>query len=99
MFIDGDWQESKCGRPLGLKFDSKGALYVCDAYYGIFKVDVKSGKYETIVNSDEPIEGKKPMITNFLDIAKNGDLYWSDSSNEFSVEDGVFTWLSNPSGR
>lgn len=99
LFIEGLWQEAKCGRPLGLKFDKKGALYVCDTYYGIFKVDVKTGKYEKLVDSKTPIEGKVPMVTNSLDIASNGDIYWSDSSTEFTLEDGVFTMLANPSGR
>ncbi|OXU30113.1 hypothetical protein TSAR_003789 [Trichomalopsis sarcophagae] len=96
---DGLWQESKCGRPLGLKFDKKGVLFVNDAYYGIFKVNVKTGKYEKLVSKEEPIDGKVPMIVNSLDIASNGDIYWSDSSTEFSLEDGSYTTLSNPSGR
>ena len=82
-----------------MKFDKKGALYVCDAYYGIFKVDVKTGKYERLVNSKEPIDGKVPMVTNSLDIASNGDIYWSDSSTEFTIQDGAFSMLTNPSGR
>ncbi|XP_011504709.1 PREDICTED: adipocyte plasma membrane-associated protein-like [Ceratosolen solmsi marchali] len=96
---DGLWQESKCGRPLGLKFDDKGVLYACDAYYGIFKVDVKTGKYKEIINVAEPIEGKRPMIVNSLDIANNGDIYWTDSNVEFHLEDGIYTGLVNPSGR
>lgn len=39
----GIHQEKICGRPLGLKFDKKGNLFVADAYYGIFKVDVATG--------------------------------------------------------
>lgn len=97
--LDGLWQESKCGRPLGMKFDTKGALYVCDAYYGIFKVDVKTGKYEKIVSKEKPIEGKVPMVINSLDVASNGDIYWSDSSTEFTIEDGTYATLANPSGR
>lgn len=97
--LDGLWQEAKCGRPLGMQFDKNGALYVCDAYYGIFKVDVKTGKYERIVNTDQSIDGKKSMITNSIDLAKNGDIYWTSSSSEFTVEDGVFTMLEDPSGR
>jgi sugar lactone lactonase YvrE len=82
-----------------MKFDKKGALYVCDAYYGIFKVDVKSGKYERIIDATQPIEGKKPMIINSLDIASNGDIYWTDSSTEFNIQDGLYVMLANPTGR
>lgn len=41
----GVYEERICGRPLGLEFDKNGALYVSDAYYGIFKVNVKTGMY------------------------------------------------------
>lgn len=41
----GLYEEHVCGRPLGLTFDKNGALYVADAYYGLFKVDVKTGNY------------------------------------------------------
>ncbi|XP_014238925.1 adipocyte plasma membrane-associated protein-like [Trichogramma pretiosum] len=96
---DGIHQESKCGRPLGLKFDKSGNLYVCDAYYGIFKVNVTTGKYETIVDSKTAIEGIYPGIVNSIDVASNGDIYWTDSSADFKIEDGAFTMLSDPSGR
>lgn len=82
-----------------MKFDKNGFLYVCDAYYGVFKVDVKTKTYEKLVDSREPIDGKAPMIVNSLDIAENGDVYWSDSSTEFGILDGSYTFLANPSGR
>lgn len=41
----GLFEERLCGRPLGLHFDRNGALYVADAYYGVFKVDIKTGRY------------------------------------------------------
>lgn len=96
---DGIWQEAKCGRPLGLRFNQKGDLFVADAYYGIFKVDIATKQYKNIVSSSEPIDGKVPKIVNSLDIAKNGDIYWTDSSTEFPLYDGVYTLLANPSGR
>ncbi|KOC59707.1 Adipocyte plasma membrane-associated protein [Habropoda laboriosa] len=82
---DGLWQEEKCGRPLGLKFNDKGELFVADAYYGIFKMNVNTRHYVNIVNSSEPIDGKVPKLVNFLDIAKNGDIYWTDSSTDFRI--------------
>ncbi|EGI67195.1 PREDICTED: adipocyte plasma membrane-associated protein-like [Acromyrmex echinatior] len=96
---DGIWQEHKCGRPLGLKFDKKGNLYVADAYYGIFQVNVATGEYKNIVNITKPIDGKIPRMPNSIDIAKNGDIYWSDSNSHFAICDLVMTFLINPSGR
>jgi len=98
-FTDGIWQEHKCGRPLGLKFDKKGNLYVMDAYYGIFKVNVATGEYKNIVNISKPINGKVPRIPNSIDIAKNGDLYWTDSDTNFALHDIIISFLANPSGR
>lgn len=99
IFTDGLWQEEKCGRPLGLKFNDKGELFVADAYYGIFKVNVNTGQYVNIINSSEPIDGKTAKIFNTLDIAKNGDIYWTDSSTDFYLHDGMYSLLANPSGR
>ncbi|KAG7202561.1 hypothetical protein KM043_009757 [Ampulex compressa] len=96
---DGVWQENKCGRVLGLKFDNKGDLYAVDAYNGIFKVNVKTGQYKLLINSSIPIEGKVAKIPNSLDIAKNGDIYWTDSSSDFPLYDGVYSAIANPSGR
>lgn len=40
----GFFEEKICGRPLGMQFDKDGTLVVADAYYGIFRVDVRTGK-------------------------------------------------------
>lgn len=42
MVLDGLYEEHICGRPLGLKVDNKGYLYVIDTYYGIFKVNLNA---------------------------------------------------------
>ena len=62
--------EEYCGRILGLEFDQKGRLYVCDAYYGLYKVDLKTGQNTALVPSSVIIEGKKNLITNSLAISK-----------------------------
>lgn len=43
--LDGLYEEHICGRPLGLGIDKSGFLYVADAYYGIFKVNLNSNQY------------------------------------------------------
>ncbi|EZA51944.1 adipocyte plasma membrane-associated protein [Ooceraea biroi] len=96
---DGIWQEHICGRPLGMKFDKKGNLFVVDTYYGIFKVNVETGEYTNIVNSSKPINGKVPMLPNSVDVAENGDLYWTDSSTALPLNILVPLFFVNPSGR
>lgn len=36
---DVAWKINECGRPLGLRFNSKGNLYVVDAYHGLYVID------------------------------------------------------------
>lgn len=43
-FTDGIHEPEICGRPLGLSFDGNQNMYVADAYYGIFKVNLSSGE-------------------------------------------------------
>ncbi|XP_022121288.2 uncharacterized protein LOC110997442 [Pieris rapae] len=93
-------QEHICGRPLGFSIDEKnGLMYVADAYYGIWKVDLKTDKKQVLVSADKPIEGKSPKLFNSLVVDKKGGIYFTDSSSEFFLNDGVFTSLSDPSGR
>lgn len=48
---------------------------------------------------DREIEGRKPMVPNSLTVSKSGDIYWTDSSSEFKLEDGIFSMLGDGSGR
>lgn len=57
------------------------------------------GSVETLVNSTLPIDGKVPLIPNDLDIAKDGTIYWSDSSVNAHLQDSVIEFLGEPSGR
>lgn len=36
---------------------------------------------------------------NSVAVSKSGDIYWTDSSSDFKLEDGIYTLLANPSGR
>lgn len=38
-------------------------------------------------------------IFNSVAVSKSGDIFWTDSSSDFSLEDGIYTALANPSGR
>lgn len=38
-------------------------------------------------------------LFNSVAVSKSGDIYWTDSSSDFKLEDGVYTLFANPSGR
>lgn len=98
------FEEARCGRPLGLAFDTVGNnLIVADAYYGLWLVDLLSGKKKLLVSPHQQLEGKeiprKPKLFNSVAVDKQGDIYWTDSSSDFTLQDLVYTALANPSGR
>lgn len=95
----GLYEEKICGRPLGLTFDKTGALYVADAYYGIFKVNVKTGEKVRLISPQEEVNGEKLKLFNSLTVSENGDIYWTVSSTEFFLEDGLFDVLADGSGK
>ncbi|KAJ9598455.1 hypothetical protein L9F63_010851, partial [Diploptera punctata] len=96
---NGFLDEKNCGRPLGMNFGPDGFLYVADAYNGIYKVDVKTGSKTQLVAIDEIIEDKVNKLPNSVDVAADGTVYWSVSSTNFFLQDGVFDALADGSGR
>ncbi|XP_038206521.1 probable serine/threonine-protein kinase nek3 [Zerene cesonia] len=93
-------QEHICGRPLGFYIHEKsGTLYVADAYHGIWKVDLKTDRKQQLVSPNVPIDGRKPQLFNSITLDKNGGVYWTDSSSDYMLKDGVYIGLSDPSGR
>lgn len=94
---------SKCGRPLGFVFDkTKTHMYVADAFYGIFKVNVNTRSSERLVAPDVPYGNENPRklkIVNSIALHSSGDLYFTDSSSDFDLENGFLAFLTNPSGR
>ncbi|KAK9497638.1 hypothetical protein O3M35_004328 [Rhynocoris fuscipes] len=94
----GLFQEHICGRPLGIKFDKLGALYIADAYYGLLKANLSTGEVNTLVSMEQNIEGFPPMIPNSLFI-DDDVIYWTDSSTTHHLYDGLYTVLGNTRGR
>ncbi|KAJ0173586.1 hypothetical protein K1T71_010735 [Dendrolimus kikuchii] len=93
-------QEHICGRPLGFQIDEKtNTLYVADAYFGIWKVNLKTDKKQLLVSPNVAIDGKVPKLFNSVIIGNNGDLYWTDSTTDFHLKDGAISMLTDPSGR
>lgn len=72
------------GRPLGLQFDAKGHLIVCDAHLGLLGIDDR-GTVQTLATTS--ITDQIPFAyTNDLDIAADGTIYFTDASHRFGIE-------------
>lgn len=72
---------------------------MADAYHGIWKVDLKTDKKQLLVSPRVEIEKRSPKLFNSLALAKNGDIYWTDSTSEFGLKDLVLGMTVDPSGR
>jgi len=69
--------EHICGRPLGLKFDAHGNLYIADAYFGLLVMSPQGGVAHPVSTQADGVAFK---FTNDLDMDENGTVYFTDSS-------------------
>uniref|UniRef100_A0A0E0LLV2 Strictosidine synthase conserved region domain-containing protein n=1 Tax=Oryza punctata TaxID=4537 RepID=A0A0E0LLV2_ORYPU len=74
--------ESKCGRPLGLRFhNTSGNLYIADAYKGLMRVGPRGGEATVLATE---ADGVPLRFTNGVDVNQvTGDVYFTDSSTRF----------------
>jgi sugar lactone lactonase YvrE len=77
------------GRPLGIKFDQAGNMIIADASKGLIKLDT-NGDF-TVLASE--FDGKKMLLVDYLDIAQNGDIYFSDASTRFGLDDHLLDFV------
>ncbi len=71
------------GRPLGIESLPDGKLLVCDAHSGLLSVDPDSGSVTTLVRE---IDGRPMRFCNNAAVSSSGDIYFSDTSTEYSIE-------------
>jgi len=76
------------GRPLGLKFNPQGDLIVADAYNGLLSINMDG---EITVLCTE-FEGVPFLLTDDLDIASDGMIYFSDASSAYNLENSGDDW-------
>lgn len=79
---DTDIVANTNGRPLGLDWLPDGRLLVCDCLRGLLAVDTSNGSVELLLDS---VHGKKMMICNNPSVAKDGTVYFSDSSTRYPL--------------
>jgi sugar lactone lactonase YvrE len=74
--------ESKCGRPLGLRFHRRsGNLYIADAYKGLMRVGPRGGE-ATVLAAEA--DGVPLRFTNGVDVDQvTGDVFFTDSSMNY----------------
>ncbi len=103
--IDGDQPaevDQLGGRPLGLRAGPDGAIYIADSFRGLMRW-AGPGTLETLVSE---IDGAPIIYANNLDVAQDGTVYFSNSSNRFDPETmggtkptSVMTiWEQSPTG-
>jgi len=71
------------GRPLGLELHPDGGVVVCDAYRGVLLLDVDDGTTTELVTS---VDGRAMMFCNNAAVARDGTIYFTDSSTKFGFE-------------
>ncbi|RZC23366.1 protein STRICTOSIDINE SYNTHASE-LIKE 5-like [Glycine soja] len=90
-----DWVNTG-GRPLGLTLKPNGELIVADAEKGLLRV---SSEREIELLVDE-YEGLKFKLTDGVDVADDGTIYFTDASHKYPVKDAVLDILEGkPNGR
>ncbi|RLM79068.1 protein STRICTOSIDINE SYNTHASE-LIKE 10-like [Panicum miliaceum] len=74
--------ESKCGRPLGLRFHyDSGNLYIADAYKGLMRVGPGGGEATVLATK---ADGVPLRFTNGVDVDQvTGEVFFTDSSMKY----------------
>lgn len=67
--------------------------------YKLIIYDIVKGEKTKLVSVDQEIGGKLPKLPNSVALSSNGDIYWTDSTTEFTLQDGVYDLLADGSGR
>jgi sugar lactone lactonase YvrE len=71
------------GRPLGLELLPDGRLLVADAHLGLLALEPGTGAIERLVDS---VNGRRMVFCNNAAVARNGDVWFSDSSTRYGIE-------------
>lgn len=80
------------GRPLGIEADLDGGLLVCDARRGVLRVDPDSGLVEAVTDR---VDGVRMVFCNNAAIASSGEVWFSDSSTKFGIEQWKDDFVQN----
>lgn len=71
------------GRPLGLENHPDGGLVICDTERGLLHLD-PAGSLTVLTDT---VDGRRMIATNNAAVAKDGTIFFTDSSQHFEVPD------------
>ncbi|KAM9727876.1 adipocyte plasma membrane-associated protein [Menidia menidia] len=81
-------EESRCGRPLGIRVGPNGTLFVADAYLGLFQVNPTTGEALRLVLGGQLVAGRRLSFINDVAVTQDGrKLYFTDSSSRWQRRD------------
>jgi hypothetical protein len=90
--------EAECGRPLGIRIQND-TLYVADAYFGVFRVPLGGAADVAPQWLVRPGDASPPMrFVNDLDVASDGAVFFTDSSDTHNRAHNRLLILNNPPG-
>lgn len=72
------------GRPLGIEELGDGTLLVCDAHRGLLRLDPTTGAVTVLLDR---VGGVPMRFCNNAAVASTGEIYFSDSSRIFGIEE------------
>uniref|UniRef100_A0A1A8KF69 Strictosidine synthase conserved region domain-containing protein n=1 Tax=Nothobranchius kuhntae TaxID=321403 RepID=A0A1A8KF69_NOTKU len=76
--------ELVCGRPHGVRLDRHGQLIVANSYFGLYRVDPRTGEKTRLVANTEGARGVPFAFLNGLEISSQaGIIYFTDSSSRW----------------
>lgn len=101
------FNRSHCGRPLGIKFDSRGVLYVVEPSHGVYKIDKlfeAQPKVSLVFDIQQTaVLGQASKFLDDLAIEERPDgkhiFYLSDVSSKFTLQGYVYVAFSSDLGR
>lgn len=112
---DEQYEESRCGRVLGMTFTKTGKLLVCDAVFGLFMIDldkrvegnrISDSKYDhhveytPLLTPDTMVNGSHNIVFNSLVLSSDDrTVYVTVSSTNFPLQDALWDVATEPSGR
>lgn len=95
------------GRPAGIAFDVDDEhLIIIDTARGVYQLNINNGKKKLLISTDLVIQSadndippRKSKFFLSVDVAKNGDIFFTSASDDFGFDKGTSAFFPNPSGR